>query len=80
MQRNQCQTEPRKATHCQAGTQQSHPDFTDVYYPRRLLRKRAARVMGNQWLNWLHLKGHNNLTEGTNKNEPEVPDKGRKPG
>ena len=70
--------EPKKAAQYQAGTQPAYPDFTDTP-PRSLYWKRAARVLGNQWLNGFHLKGHNNLTEGTKKNESAVLGQGRKP-
>lgn len=41
---------------------------------------KAARVLGNQWLKGFHLKGQNNLAEGTKKNESAVLGQGRKPG
>ena len=73
------ETEPRKTAQYQAGTQLDHPDFTDAY-PRSLSWTRAVRVLGNQWLRGFHLKGQNNLTEGTKKNESAVLGQGRKPG
>ncbi len=72
-------TEPKKAAQYQAGTQLAHSDFTDTN-PRSLSWNRAVRVLGNQWLNGFHLKGQNNLTEGTKKNESVVLGLGRKPG
>ncbi len=69
--------EPKKATYRAAGRNKKNPDrigaklLKGETFPPPLIPT-AARVKGTQWLKWLHLKEHNNLTKGTKKNTYEV--------
>jgi hypothetical protein len=51
-------------------------DLAEVY-PRCNLSKLAARVMGIQRLNWLHLREQKNRIKGTKRNAKRGREKGQ---
>lgn len=60
-----------------SGAQQKIPDSIEAKLPLGEIfppnyARISVRITGIQWLKWLHLKEHNNLTKGTNKNESKV--------
>jgi hypothetical protein len=64
------ETEPRKATYFWADVILSLtlPEISTPQHQGRI----AAKSKGFWRLNWLHLTGQNNQTDGTNKNVSEV--------
>lgn len=65
------ETEPKKATYEQVRAQQFPPDFIGDN-SRHVFEPTVVRVLGIQWLNWLHLTKQNNHFEGTKRNELKV--------
>lgn len=64
------ETEPKKATQSEAGHSIQNPDYTGAN--SRLVVDNRGKSLGNPVVEVATPNGTNNLTEGTNKNEPKV--------